>query len=294
MKGVNRRKLTTLLLTIAITSYLLHKVYSEASKVNITLSSVLSLYFTMAVLSGLIGYILYTALWYVYVHHASNVSFKRTLLATLSGTYLGFSLNTAVGTLVKVRLLGTDYWYTMGVGLLAIATEFLSGLILIAIVGRNTAALVLAGALLMTMILDRVAYYSLYPVFRILKNLQTLERLYSGWHRARGNIKTVLLAVSVGILLMLSNAVTLYLTARTFGIEEGYIRFLEAVLYSNFLGGVLGTPGGIGANELGITLAIGSTPTAIITAFLYKFITQYVYALIGAVAFYRLVSMGEN
>ncbi|WP_297514054.1 lysylphosphatidylglycerol synthase domain-containing protein [Thermococcus sp.] len=287
---MNWRKPATLLLTVAITAYLLHKVYSEASRVNLSASSLLSPYFLTAVLTGFVAYLLYTALWYIYVHHASGVSFRRTLLATLSGTYLGFSLNSAVGVLVKVRLLGTDYWYTMGVSLLAIATEFLAGLLLIAFIGKNLIALILAGALLVAVIFDRVAYYLLYPFFWAIRKLQTLEKMYSGWHRARGELKTVLLAIAVGILLTIANSTALYLTARTFGVGENYLKFLEAVLYSNFLGGLLGTPGGIGANELGVTLAIGDTPTAIVVAFLYKFITQYAYAIVGAVAFYHLVA----
>ena len=290
MKTVKGRKLWTLLVTAIITAYLVHKVYSEASKVNLSASSLLSPYFLTAIVTGLMGYILYTTLWYVYVHHASEVSFKRTFLATLSGTYLGFSLNTAVGVLVKVKLLGTDYWYTMGVGLLAIATEFLSGLLLIALIGKNAMAMVLALALFVVIVFDRTTYYLLYPLLRPINRVKTLEEMYSGWHRARGNVKTVLIAIVTGVLLALTNSTTLYLTAETFGIHENYIRFLEAILYSNFLGGVLGTPGGIGANELGITLAIGDSPTAIVVAFLYKFITQYAYALIGAIAFYKLVT----
>ncbi len=290
MKTVKRRKLWTLLVTALITAYLVHKVYSEASKVNLSVSSLLSPYFLTAVATGFIGYMLYTILWYIYVHHASRVSFRRTLLATLSGTYLGFSLNTAVGVLVKVKLLGTDYWYTMGVGLLAIATEFLSGLLLIAIIGKNVTALILALVLFIAIVFDKTTYYFIYSLLRPINRLKTLEEMYSGWHRARGNTKTVLLAITAGILLALTNSATLYLTARTFGIHERYISFLEAILYSNFLGGILGTPGGIGANELGITLAIGDSPTAIVVAFLYKFITQYAYALVGAIAFYRLVT----
>jgi len=290
VKKVDRRKFGALLLTVAITSYLIHKVYSEASKTHLSLSSLLSPYFLTAVATGFVGYILYTTLWYIYVHHASRVSFRRTFLATLSGTYLGFSLNTAVGILVKVKLLGTDYWYTMGVGLLAIATEFLSGLLLVSAIGKNPVAFALALLLFTTIVFDEATYRALYPAFQKLKRTQTFEKIYSGWHRARGDIKTVILGVFVGILLALTNSTTLYLTARTFGIHENYISFLEAILYSNFLGGILGTPGGIGANELGITLAIGDSPTAIVVAFLYKFITQYAYALIGAIAFYRMVT----
>lgn len=290
MKGVNWKKLATLLLTVVITAYLLHKVQAEASRVSLSLSTLLSPYFLLAVLMGLTGYILYTLLWYVYVHHASGVSFRRTLLATLSGTYLGFSLNNAVGVLVKVKLLGTDYWYTMGVGLLAIATEFLSGLLLVALIGRNPVALVLAVALMVAMVFDAVTYYTLAPVFKLLRAGETLDKMFSGWHRARGDTRTVLLAIGAGMALSLNNAATLYLVGRAMGLTFPYLKAVEAILYSNFLGGILGTPGGVGANELGVTMAIGDNPDGIVTAFLYKFITQYAYAIIGAVAFYRVVS----
>lgn len=294
MKVVRWRKPATLLLTAGITAYLLHKVYREASAVDLSASLLFSPYFLLAVVTGLIGYLFYTALWYVYVHHSTGVSFRKTLLATLAGTYLGFSLNSAVGVLVKVWLLGTDYWYTMGVGLLAIATEFLSGLILIALIGKNAVALLLAGALGVAIVFDKTAYHFLYPLFRAIKKRHTLDEMYSGWHRARGNIKTVLLGIVVGILLIATNSITLYMTAKAVGAEGDYPKFLEAILYSNFLGGVLGTPGGIGANELGITIAIGDSPAAIVTAFLYKFITQYAYAIAGALAFYHLTAGGES
>ena len=290
MNAVKWRKPLTLLLTVAITAYLIHKVYSEASGINVGLDTILSPPFLLAIATSVVGYFLYTTLWYVYVRRGSRVGFRRVFFAMLVGTYLGFSLNAAVGTLVKVRLLGTEYWFTFGVGLLAITTEFLSGLLLLALLAGSLKALFLALLLATLIAFDRLAYWFLYPFFYLIRALGTLEDMYRGWHEARANLCSVLVGIATGLALVLMNALTLKLVGTSLGVSISVTSALEAVLYSGFLGGLLGTPGGIGANELGITLAIGDAPTAVVAAFLYKFINQYAYAIIGAFAFYRYFS----
>ena len=290
MKGVNWRKPATLLLTVAITAYLLHKVYSEASRVHLSPSLLLSPHFIGAVGTGALTYLLYSTLWYVYFGGVTKVSFRRVFLATLVGTYLSFSLNPAIGTLVKVRLLGVEYWVMMGVGLLAIATEFLAGLLIVVVIGRNQIALLLAGLLVVAIVFDKIAYYFLYPFFYLVRSLRTLDGLYKGWHEARKDLILVIIGTCIGIALVMMNSLTLVLVGRTLNVWIPFLKAVEGVLYSGFLGGLLGTPGGIGANELGLTFAIGDSPTAIVVAFLYKFITQYSYAFVGAIAFYRVVS----
>ncbi|BAD84335.1 hypothetical membrane protein, conserved [Thermococcus kodakarensis KOD1] len=287
----NKRKALTIVLTIGITSYLIYRVHSEASSVELSPGLLLSPYFLLACITGLAGYLLYTTLWYVYLKKR-GISFRRTLLATLSGTYLGFSLNSAVGFLVKVRLLGTDYWYTFGIGLLAMATEYISGLIMVAVMARNPIAGILAVILGVTMIFDRVAYYAVYPLFWVMKSVERLDKMYKGWREAKGG-SSVLLAILVGVSMVFSNATTLFLVGKSVGVQISYGEAFKGVLYSTFLGGVLGTPGGIGANELGVTIAIGNGAAQIVTAFLYKTLTTYLYALVGAIAFYRVVAAGR-
>lgn len=93
--------------------------------------------------------------------------------------------------------------------------------------------------------------------------------------------------------MVFSNATTLFLVGKSVGVQISYGEAFKGVLYSTFLGGVLGTPGGIGANELGVTIAIGNGAAQIVTAFLYKTLTTYLYALVGAIAFYRVVAAGR-
>ncbi|AMQ18282.1 lysylphosphatidylglycerol synthase transmembrane domain-containing protein [Thermococcus peptonophilus] len=287
----NKRKALTIVLTVGITSYLIYRVHSEASSVEFSPELLFSQYFLLACITGLAGYLLYTMLWYVYLKKR-GIGFKRTLLATLSGTYLGFSLNSAVGFLVKVRLLGTDYWYTFGVGLLAMTTEYVSGLTLIAILEKDIAAGIVAVMLASTIISERVAYIIAHSRIHPVKFRERFDKTYRGWKEARGG-SSVLLAFLVGTAMIFTNAATLVLVGEALGVYIPYGKALKGVLYSSFLGGVLGTPGGIGANELGVTIAIGNGAAQIVTAFLYKTLTTYLYALAGAVAFYRVVAAGR-
>ncbi|WP_054840393.1 hypothetical protein [Thermococcus sp. JCM 11816] len=63
----NKRKALTIVLTIGITSYLIYRVHSEASSVELSPGLLLSPYFLLACITGLAGYLLYTTLWYVYL-----------------------------------------------------------------------------------------------------------------------------------------------------------------------------------------------------------------------------------
>lgn len=288
----SRRRVVTLALTAGITVYLLFKVHSEASSLNIGPEVFLSPFFLLAVLAGFASYLLYSCLWYVYLKDRGT-DFRRVLLATLSGTYLSFSLNSAVGILVKVHLLGTDYWYTMGAGLLAMATEYLSALLLLFLVGKNFLAGFFMLLLGLAMLFDRAGYYLLYPLFHIAKSKSRLDRMYEGWKAAKRG-SSFLEALLVGVAMISMNALTLILVGKTLGVGIPYGKAIEGVLYSTFLGGVLGTPGGIGANELGVTMAIGNSALGIIVAFIYKVLTTYAYALAGALAFYRLMSRPEK
>ncbi len=53
-----------------------------------------------------------------------------------------------------------------------------------------------------------------------------------------------------------------------------------------------GIPAGFGANEFGLVLGIGTSTKATVTAFIYKFLFQYVYSILGAVLFYGALDEG--
>ena len=283
------KKLITAGVTLAITAYLIYKVYSEASRIKVRPSQLLSPYTLLAVALGVAGYLTYTAVWHLYLRGIAEVSFKRTLLVNLSGTYLAFSFNAAVGTLVKVKFIGADYFKVLAASLIEAATEFMTGSAMLFVLTHNPKALLVALLLASTFLADRAIYRILRPVFERIKGEKAFEEFYTGWREAKSNPVRVFLALLLGSLLVLINAGTLISVARAFGVTLGLGEGIKAILYSSLLGGLLGTPGGLGSNELGVLMAIGNTGINVIVAFTFKFVNQYMFALLGAFAFYRFV-----
>jgi len=286
LRGARLKKAGALLLTVVITAYLVHKVYAEASQIHLTPSQLLSPYTLIAVLLGIAGYLLYTATWYVYLSNVADVSYRRVLLANLSGTYLSFSLNAAIGTLIKVKFIGAKYFQVLATSLLEVSTEFLTGFALIFLSTHDPKALVVVGFFILVFVGDEWVY----SLLGSLLKTRPFEEFYVGWHSGKSNPRKVALAMVLGTALVLVNAGILMSVARVFGVTIPLTTAVAAILYSEFLGSALGTPGGIGGNELGVLMAIGNTGLNVVIAFFFKFINQYAFALVGAVAFYHFVS----
>ena len=285
------KKLGVIGLTVLITSYLVYRVYSEASEIHFSPSRLLSGYTLLAVLLGIIGYLTYTAVWYIYLDNVVPVSFRRVLLANLSGTYLSFSLNAAIGTLIKVKFVGAGYFVVLATSFMEISTEFLVGTLMLFAFNRDIGALAVAVLLTLAFVADGQIYRLLSWLFHIIgRGEHRFEEFYRGWHSAKSSPRRVLLAMLFGAFLSLMNAGILMSVARIFGVYISLPTAIMAVLYSMVLGSALGTPGGIGGNELGVMMAIGNGGLDVIIAFLFKFINQYMFALIGAFAFYHFVS----
>ncbi|WP_297421408.1 lysylphosphatidylglycerol synthase domain-containing protein [Thermococcus sp.] len=285
------KKLGVIGLTVLITAYLVYRVYSEASEINFRPSQLLSVYTLLAVLFGVFGYFTYTLIWYLYLDNVAPVRFYRVLLANLSGTYLSFSLNVAIGTLIKVKFIGVGYFVVLATSLMDTSTEFLIGTLMLFAFNRDPGALAVALFFILAFVADRQIYRLALRFPRIIGRGENMfNEFYHGWHVAKSNPRRVLLAMLLGTLLVLMNAGTLMSVARVFGVHLSLSIAVEAVLYSNVLGSVLGTPGGVGGNELGVMMAIGSGGLDVIIAFLFKFINQYMFAIFGAFAFYHFVS----
>lgn len=277
-------------LTIIITAYLLYKVYSEASQIHVGLTNILSIYTLLAVLLGVAGYLVYTTAWYVYLRGVSKAGFRRVLLANLSGTYLAFSLSTAVGTLVKVKFIGAGYFQVLATSLMEISTEFLTGFAMLFLITKSLSSLAIVLFFVLAFTADAQIYRLLMWFFdRIGRGSGMMREFYEGWHEAKSNPLRVALGMLLGALLVLVNAATLWSVAMVFGVRIGFVSLIKAILYSEFLGGALGTPGGLGGNELGIMIAIGRGGLDVVIAFFFKLINQYMFAIIGALAFYRFV-----
>ncbi|WP_297499297.1 hypothetical protein [Thermococcus sp.] len=289
MLSQRKKKLLTATLTIGITAYLIYRVYSEASKIEIRSSQLLSPYLFLALLLGIAGYLIYTTLWHIYLTHLVDVEFKRVLLANLSGTYLSFSFNAAIGTLIKVKFIGASYFQVLATNLAGVATELMVGSAMLVFLMHDWGALLTFLFFLLTFIADNRVYHVLVPVLSRIRAGGISEEFYAGWHAARSRADRVLAALILGALLILINAGVLMSVGMAFGISIPLGDAIKAILYSTVLGSVLGTPGGIGGNELGVLMAIGNTGLNVLIAFTFKFLNQYLFALVGAVAFYRSV-----
>lgn len=291
------KKLGVIGLTVLITAYLVYRVYSEASEINFEPSQLLSPYTLLALTLGVLGYLTYTAVWYTYLSNVSPVGFRRVLLANLSGTYLSFSLNAAIGTLIKVKFIGMDYFVVLATSFIEISTEFLVGTLMLFAFNRDWGALAVALFFVLAFVADGQIYKLLSWFFRTIgRGEGRFDEFYHGWHVAKSDPLRVLFAMILGASLVLMNAGILMSVAEIFGVHVGLPLAVEAVLYSTVLGSALGTPGGVGGNELGVMMAIGSGGVDVIIAFLFKFINQYMFALVGAFAFYHFVSreVGEQ
>jgi len=283
------RKLLVFVITVVTTGYLLHKVYSEAELVRRNIVSFSFYYLLFAIVLGIFGYIVYTVLWYIYLSALGEVSFFRVLEANLVGTYLSFSLNAAVGTFIKVKLVGAKYFEVLATGLMEISTEFFSASVLLLLLG-DWKALPVFLFFLVAFLCDTVLYRPIRRISEIARCSKPVEEFYFGWHRAKRDRRTLLLGFFVGFFLVLINSGILLFLGKSFHVRLSLIQAIEAVLYSEFLGSALGTPGGVGGNELGVIMAIGSGGVEALVAFLYKVINQYSFALLGAITFYRMSS----
>ena len=289
MLSPRKKKLLTTALTVGITAYLIYRVYSEASRIELRPSQLLSPYFLLAFLLGIAGYMTYTALWYIYLSDLAEVDFKRVLLANLSGTYLSFSFNAAVGTLVKVKFIGASYFQVLASSLIEVATEFMVGSAMLFIMAHDWGALLVFLFFLLTFLADSWVYRALLPVLSRVRMGSAFQEFYAGWHRAKSRPDRLFVALILGTMLVLINAGILVSVGMTFGVSISPGDAVKAILYSAFLGSALGTPGGLGGNELGVLMAIGNTGLNVVIAFAFKFLNQYLFALVGAFAFYRFV-----
>ncbi|WP_297068602.1 lysylphosphatidylglycerol synthase domain-containing protein [Thermococcus sp.] len=294
---MRRKQVVTLIVTAVLFLYLLYKIRSEAATVQAGIMKLNPLLFFIAVLMGVVSYLFYTLLWYVLVRGVAETSYGEVLKVNLAGTYLAFSLNAAVGNIVKAKFLGTDYFKVLGATVLATTLELTVGGVMVMGLNADMSVLPFVLFLLGGVVFDGVYYRVLsFPINRLKWEgvKRSAQSFYYGWSAVKSRTRNLALAFFVAFLLVISNSITLLLVGRSFGAYFPFHSAVTAIIYSEVLGGLLGTPGGVGANEVGLMLGIGRSGLAALTAITYKFIGQYAYALVGAVTFYRLVGRGKE
>ncbi len=244
-------------------------------------------YFFLSILSGMMAYVSYTFLWHFLLKSLSNIDLKTTFKVNLLGSYFSFSLNPSLGNLIKSKYVGGDYFKALAITTLAVSIELGIGSVL-AFIHGDLRVLPLLLFITAGIFFPHQTYRAVVTPIKLLKKENWAKRFFEGWIRGLSNHRRMLLASLAALCEISFNAITLFLVARTFGISVTFKGAVLAFVYSTFLSGVVGTPGGVGVNELGVMLAIGDTHLTAVVAFAYKFVTQYFYALLGALTFYEM------
>jgi len=278
------RKTVSIVLTLLLGSFLVYRIHHELESVRVI--SIRYDYLLIVFFLGLTAYLVYTLVWYVLLQGIRKTPYRQLLELNLMNSYLAMTLNSALGNIVKAKYALNDWWASLAVISMISTFEILPGMVVGFLMG-DLSMLPFLGLFLWAYVHPRSLYQALSRVFKSAGRLPWIESYYRGWIGAR---KKLLAGFSVSLLQPLLLSLALYLTVRAFGFSVEYPRTLLAVTYSTVIGGAIGTPGGIGGNELGIILAIGDVPAGATIAFVFKLLTQYVYAIFGAVPFYRLAA----
>ncbi|AEH24564.1 flippase-like domain-containing protein [Pyrococcus yayanosii] len=260
-------------------------------------------YILIAFSLSVLTVILSTLRWHLFLREIQGTSFKETLRAFISGYYLMTVLPPSVGHVVKVKLVGGDYFKALSSLAIGISTEILVVLSFALIFFGLTKLGILALALiLLALIYEESVYKALDSFLKFwervgLKGLIStlrayLDRIYSGWKGAKNNKVVFLLSFLLSTVIIFLQVWGIIEVGKAFGLKVSMRRALYGFLMSVLFASLSGIPAGFGANEFGLVLGIGASTKAAVTAFVYKFLFQYVYSIVGAVAFYQALNRG--
>lgn len=242
--------------------------------------------------------------WYVLLREVQEADFVKTLKAYLSGYYFIAILPPSVGHAAKVKLVGGDYFRALSSLAMSVAVELVLALsAALIILGLTREGIFLLLLLLTALIYERGFYALADSLLALLERSKggvftrlrdCLDRLHRGWKNAKENRKAFSLSFLLAGGTFLIQMAGIVIVGAAFSMEISFPAALKGLLLSMLFASISGIPSGFGANELGIVLGIGTSTTATLVAFTYKFLFQYVWAIVGAAVFYTFVGGGSN
>ena len=276
--------------------YLYKQIDFEELKLALRQASLL--YLGLALLLALFTVLISCFRWYIFLNEVQRTSFKKTFKAYLSGYYLISILPPTLGHMAKVKLVGGDYFRSLSTFAMSMVAETLIiglGLIFIGFAKVGAAFLFLIPLIIIyekvytfaDSILKAVEHPKLKRIISSLRN--SFERLYSGWRKAKENKIVFALSFLLSATSLILQIFGIIVVGRAFGLHIPPAAALKGFIISTVFAGISGIPAGLGANEFGLVLGIGSSTKATISAFSYKFIFQYMWAIVGAVVFYKIL-----
>ncbi|AAL82008.1 lysylphosphatidylglycerol synthetase family protein [Pyrococcus furiosus DSM 3638] len=262
-------------------------------------------YLTVAFLLSILTVLLGALRWYLVMRMVQNTSFRRTLQAFISGYYLMAVLPPTLGHITKVKLVGGDYFLALSSLAFGIAIEIIIVLSFALILfGFTKLGLFGLGIIILAFVYDKIFHRAALIVFKLWENLglkkvpnllkNWWQRLYLGWKKAKESKLTFVSTFLISFAVIILQVFGLVFVGKAFlldiPIKKAFYAFIMSVVFAS----LSGIPSGVGANEFGILVGIGSSTKAALTAFIYKFIFQYQYSIIGAFVFYKLLSGGNE
>ncbi|MFA4640248.1 lysylphosphatidylglycerol synthase transmembrane domain-containing protein [Pyrococcus kukulkanii] len=293
---MRKRKIFSVILLLLSLVYIVRTIRIEEIKTAISMADLklLSLAFGMAFSSILLS----TLRWYIALREVQDASFRKTFAAILSGFYMMAFLPPSVGHAAKVKLVGGDYLKALSTLIFGISLEILILVIISLLVfGVSVWKFLLLGLLLVPIFYDSATHNVLQAGLRLIRRINPqlaeklrnyFERIHFGWRNSKKNPSTFAVLLFLSMITVLLQVSGIIIVGKAFGFSVGLLDAIKAFILSTFFAAISGIPSGIGANELGITLALGSSTKSTLVAFTYKFIYQYVWSFVGAVEFYKM------
>jgi len=302
MKKAALRKLFSALAFLISLAYLYKSV--DFKELALAISEANYGYLLLSLVLSIFTILLGTLRWYLILRKVQKASFRKTLQAFISGYYLMAILPPTLGHMAKVKLVGGDYFAalsSLALGMAAEVVVLLSfGLIFL---GFTKLGLLGIAVILVAFIYDKAFHRVALTFFKLWEDLgakripKTLKewwhRGYSGWKKAKESKTSFATVFLISFAVIILQVFGLILVGKAFSLDISLKGAFYAFLMSVIFASLSGIPSGLGANEFGILIGIGPSTKGALTAFLYKFLFQYQYSIIGAFVFYKLLG-GEH
>ncbi|AIF69972.1 hypothetical protein PAP_07915 [Palaeococcus pacificus DY20341] len=262
-------------------------------------------YLLLAFVLALLTVFISSLRWYLFLNQVQEASFKKTLRAYLSGYYLISILPPTLGHMAKVKLVGGDYFRALSSLAMSLVAEIIIVLSFALIfIGFTKIGVLILLFLLLILVYEKGIYNLANSFLNLLEKggireiTSTLrsysERLYHGWTKAKEDRAVFGVSFLLSFFTFLLQILGIIIVGKAFELSINLGQALKGFIISTIFASISGIPAGVGANEFGLVLGIGSSTKSAITAFTYKFIFQYVWAIVGAMVFYSILGGGNE
>ncbi len=219
--------------------------------------------------------------WYIFLlpNQQRRLRYLQIIKANLKGYSIMFSMPFgATGHLIKPKLIPGDYKDNLFSLILSQTMEINALLAVFLFWKFGMKGLILPVAACVAILL-----------LRKMRETTFLVKLFNGFiERVRiPHDKVLVSGFILGVMTLLVQAAGIIFAFRATGLDVGMSNAILAVVLCHVFGALSPFPAGIAVGEMGIVLATGQETHAVIAAFIYRFIFQYVYSALGSLLFIR-------